>query len=260
MIITDQLNRVLDLKQTPKRIISLVPCQTELFCDLGLQDSLVGVTKFCVHPAEIRKNKTIVGGTKTIHLNKIKSLQPDIILCNKEENTKNIVKSCEEICPVHVSDIYTIEDSLQLIKQYGKIFNRMHDAELICNSIQKEQHDFRIFIIGKLKLKVVYFIWMHPWMVAAKDTFINHLLGINKLENVFQHLERYPIIDIDKENLQKEIDLIMLPSEPYPFKKKHIAGLQNYFPSVKIILVDGEMFSWYGSRLIKAFQYFKTLH
>ncbi len=133
MRLQDQLNRTIHLKETPKRIISLVPSQTELLCDLGLKSTLVGVTKFCVHPHDIKKDVAVVGGTKQINLEKIKSLSPDIILCNKEENTKEIVVACELICNVHISDVYTIEDSSELIKQYGDIFDRNKEAEEIIN-------------------------------------------------------------------------------------------------------------------------------
>ena len=124
----DQLDRILHINKTPKRIISLVPSQTELLCDLGLERSLVGVTKFCIHPIHLNKNVNIVGGTKQIDLNKIKALQPDIILCNKEENTENIVNACETICNVHISDICTIQDCLELIIQYGDIVNKKNES------------------------------------------------------------------------------------------------------------------------------------
>ena len=167
--IKDQLDRKLHLKETPKRIVSLVPSQTELLCDLGLEQNIFGVTKFCVHPVYIKSKSTIVGGTKQIHIDKIKELQPDIILCNKEENTKEIVELCEEICAVHVSDIYTLSDSLELIKQYGVIFNLEEKASIICDEIKKESDSFKAFIANKPQLKTAYFIWKNPYMVAAKS-------------------------------------------------------------------------------------------
>ena len=162
----DQLNRTIYLKNTPKRIISLVPSQTELLCDLRLKDSIVGVTKFCVHPHHIKTNATIVGGTKQINIDKIKGLSPDIILCNKEENTKDIVEACESICNVHVSDIFTIEDSLELINQYGLIFNKVVKANTIVEKIISEAQGFKDFIKNRIELKTVYFILKDPWMVA----------------------------------------------------------------------------------------------
>lgn len=131
----DQINRIIDLKKTPKRIVSLVPSQTELLVDLGLEDSIVGITKFCVHPAHIKKSKTIVGGTKTIKSEKIAKLKPDIILCNKEENTKEIVELCEKIAPTHVSNIFSINDSKELITQYAHIFSCNIEASKILQEL-----------------------------------------------------------------------------------------------------------------------------
>jgi ABC-type Fe3+-hydroxamate transport system substrate-binding protein len=254
----DQLNRKISLESIPKRIISLVPSQTELLVDLGLENNIVGITKFCVYPRHLKKEKTIVGGTKQIQLQKIKALNPDIILCNKEENTQEIVKACEQVCAVHVSDIETIYDCTQLISMYGELFQKTKEASKILYKIQFKLKDFKQFIKEKVALNVAYFIWRNPWMISGNNTFINHILQVNKFNNVFGDLGRYPEIDL-KKNFKKEIDLILLSSEPYPFKEKDIKELQIYFPNSKIILVDGEFFSWYGSRLIKAFNYFKNL-
>lgn len=260
MTLTDQLNRSLNFKEFPKRIISLVPSQTELLFDLGLESYLVGVTKFCVHPHHIKTNATIVGGTKQVHLDRIKKLNPDIVLCNKEENTKDIVESCELICNVHVSDIFTLYDSLELIKQYGSIFNIENKAKLLIAEIKKEAEHFGAFVTDKPEIKVAYFIWKNPWMVAANNTFINYLLELNKFVNVYSTKSRYPVIQLLEHQQEHNVDVVLLSSEPFPFNTSHIMEMQTYYPNAKIINVDGEMFSWYGSRLIKAFKYFKNLH
>ncbi|WP_047545558.1 ABC transporter substrate-binding protein [Psychroserpens sp. Hel_I_66] len=259
MIYKDQLQRTIVLNSTPKRIISLVPSQTELLVDLGLETSIVGVTKFCVHPSFLRKDKTIVGGTKQVHFDKIRELKPDIILCNKEENTQEMILELEKIAPVHISDIYNLEDSFELIKMYGELFSEENKAKHINSTIQKEFENFTNFIEQKPKLKVAYFIWKSPWMVAANNTFINEMLRINNFENYFKHIERYPEVNMDT-ICTDDLDVILLSSEPYPFKKEHINMLEGKFQDTKIILVDGEYFSWYGSRLTKAFKYFEKLH
>lgn len=260
MKLNDQIGRCINLKEIPKRIISLVPSQTELLVDLGLEESIVGITKFCAHPIHLKKEKTIIGGTKQIHLDKIKELKPDIILCNKEENTKDIVEACETICTVHVSDIFTIEDSLELINQYGAMFNKLDEAKNIVRKIESELKSFRVFIEKKSTLKVAYFIWKDPWMVAGNNTFINYLLKLNKFKNVYETENRYPKIEFNDATIFKNVDVVLLSSEPYPFKEKHIKELKVYYPKANIMLVDGEMFSWYGSRLTKSFKYFKNLH
>ena len=253
----DQLKRTLELEEIPKRIISLVPSQTELLVDLGLESSIVGLTKFCIHPSSLRKNKTVVGGTKQVNFDKIKVLNPDIILCNKEENTKEMILELENIAPVHISDIYNLDDALELIELYGKLFSVEKKATLLIQNIKKEYQDFRHYIKDQPKLKVAYFIWKKPWMVAAKDTFIHEMLVLNNFENYFGNVTRYPEIDVDA--IDKDIDVIMLSSEPFPFKEEHINSLELRFPDSKVVLVDGEYFSWYGSRLEEAFGYFKTL-
>lgn len=259
MILKDQIQRKIQLDATPKRIISLVPSQTELLVDLGLEESIVGLTKFCIHPEHLRKRETIVGGTKQIHIDKIKALNPDIILCNKEENTKEIVKACEQICPVHVSDIFTIEDALELMQQYGQLFDVESKSEKLINYIQKEYQAFKNFVNKKPVLNVAYFIWKTPWMVAGKDTFINHLLEYNQFHNVFSDTSRYPEIDL-KSLKEKSVDVVFLSSEPFPFKEVHIKELQEDIgQDILVKVVDGEMFSWYGSRLKYAFDYFKSL-
>ncbi|MEM5566767.1 helical backbone metal receptor [Psychroserpens sp. AS72] len=254
----DQLKRVLKIENTPTRIITLVPSQTELLVDLGLESSIVGITKFCVHPSFLRKYKTVVGGTKQVSFDKIKALNPDIILCNKEENTKEMVYELEKIAPVHISDIYNVDDALELIGLYGELFSVEKKAEDLIKNIRNELLDFQYYINDQPKLKVVYFIWKNPWMVAANKTFINEMLALNNFENHFKSLKRYP--EIELEAIDENVEVILLSSEPFPFKEEHIASLKLRFPSCKVILVDGEYFSWYGSRLKDAFGYFKTLH
>lgn len=255
MEVIDQLQRKITLPSIPKRIISLVPSQTELLVDLGLEENLVGITKFCVHPKYLRKTKTVVGGTKQVKLEKIKALDPDIILCNKEENTQKMVAELEEIAPVHVSDIVKIEDAFELMHQYGDIFQKEALVKTMVNSIRDKIAVLQEKLLDKPVKKVAYFIWKKPLMVAGKDTFIDELLKLNKFENVFKE-SRYPETTLE-ELKAKNPDLLLLSSEPFPFKEEH----KEYFSTlnIEIKLVDGEYFSWYGSRLVEAIDYFKTL-
>lgn len=241
------------------RIVSLVPSQTELLHDLGIEDQVVGITKFCVHPYHYKSTKQVVGGTKNIKIDKIKALKPDIILCNKEENTKEIVEACQEICEVHVSELYTIQDTLELIKYYGERFNARTRAANISEKINRNLNDFKIYIKDKPIIKVAYFIWRNPWMVAANQTFIQHLLELNNFENIYANLKRYPEVDINKIQQEGDPEIVMLSSEPYPFKDEHAFEIGRVAHHPKTIFVDGEYFSWYGSRLIKAFNYFKSV-
>ncbi|MFZ0488812.1 MAG: helical backbone metal receptor [Salegentibacter sp.] len=255
MIFQDQLGRRIELSSRPERIVSLVPSQTELLVDLGLEENLVGITKFCVHPPELKKIKKIVGGTKEVHFDKIAALNPDIILCNKEENTKEMVKRLEKIAPVHVSDVVNLEDAFGLMRQYGKLFRKESLAETVVSSIQKKVKTLKQQLQNKQKTRVAYVIWKKPLMVAGRNTFINSLLELNNLENVFGE-ERYPVTSLeDLRNRQPEV--VLLSTEPFPFQEKHIKDFSDL--DVQVEIVDGEYFSWYGSRLLKAMEYFKKL-
>ncbi|MDX1427508.1 MAG: helical backbone metal receptor, partial [Salegentibacter mishustinae] len=171
MEVKDQLKRKISLPNPPKRIISLVPSQTELLVDMGLEENILGITKFCVHPKHLRKYKNIVGGTKQVKLEKIKALDPDFILCNKEENTQEMVAELEEIAPVHVSDIIKIEDAFELMSQYGEIFKKEALVRTMVNSIRDKIAVLRKKLKDKQVKKVAYFIWKKPLMVAGKDNF-----------------------------------------------------------------------------------------
>ncbi len=257
MEIQDQLQRELSFKNTPKRIVSLVPSQTELLVDLGLRDHLIGITKFCVHPESLRNEIAVVGGTKKVNLEKIKALKPDIIICNKEENTEEIVSNCCDICSVWVSDIYTIQDCMNMIAEFGKLFKVEDKALDINRSIKSASQDFVEFIQDKPTRSVAYLIWKDPYMIAGQNTFINELLQLNNFQNFnCKSNQRYPQIQLEELN---KADLILLSSEPYPFKASDVQILKNAL-NKEVRLVDGEYFSWYGSRLKDAFAYFKTLH
>ena len=258
---TDQIGISHTFESVPKRIVSLVPSQTELLVDLGLEDALVGITKFCVHPVYLKSTKTIVGGTKNIKFDKIKELNPDIIICNKEENTKEIVEELSQICPVWVTDIYTIEDNNQMIRDFGEIFNKRTDAQKWIDKINFVYHDFQNFIQYNPIRKVAYFIWANPYMIAGNTTFINEMLKLNRFQNIYESKEaRYPEVELKKIRLEGDPDYVFLSSEPFPFKDEHAFEIGRFTHHAITVFVDGEMFSWYGSRLVKAFSYFKTLH
>ncbi|MFD2550263.1 ABC transporter substrate-binding protein [Bizionia sediminis] len=258
MWIKDQLYRECYFSSTPKRIVCLVPSITELICDLGLESALVGVTKFCVHPQHIRKQTTVVGGTKQVHYHKIRDLNPDIILCNKEENTQEMIAELEAIAPVHISDINTIANCIELIRMYGQVFNCAPRAEQLAEKIATAKTDFEKFTKTLPTREVAYFIWKDPWMLAANNTFIHYMLELNKFTNAFAHKKRYP--ELAPNTVYAHVDFVFLSSEPYPFKDLHKDLIHPQFPNAHVELIDGEMFSWYGSRLLLAFSYFKKLH
>ncbi len=256
----DQIGQFHRLEQTPKRIVCLVPSITELLYHLGLEDAVVGITKFCEHPVHFKKTKTIIGGTKQIHLEKIIALQPDMIIANKEENTQEMVVSLQKFAPVWVTNIITVEDALQMILDMGKLFQKNIEAQKWVQKIQQAREDFKMFIQGKPNKKVVYFIWAKPYMVAANQTFIHQMLLENGWSNGYENQKRYPEIELKKIRLQCDPDLVLLSSEPFPFKDEHAFEIGRFTHHAKTIFVDGSYFSWYGSRMHAAYAYFKQIH
>lgn len=259
-IFKDQLGREISLKKPPKRIVSLVPSQTELLCDLALENELIGITKFCVHPYHLKAIKTIVGGTKKVDFEKIKALQPDFILCNKEENSYAFLPELEKIAPTYFSDVNSIEDSINLIADLGNILNKRTEASNLIAKIDFKLSDFKNFIKEKPTRKVAYFIWANPWMVAGNDTYINEILKLNKFENIYANMSRYPKIEINKIRHEGDPDVIILSSEPFSFKDDQALEIGTYTNRSITVFGDGELFSWHGSRLLLSFDYFKELH
>jgi ABC-type Fe3+-hydroxamate transport system substrate-binding protein len=251
---TDQLNRQIHLPSVPKRIISIVPSQTELLFYLGLDKEIVGVTKFCIHPADKVNSVEKIGGTKQLNTEKIKALKPDLIIANKEENERAQVEELMKLFPVWISDIGNLPEAIDMIARVGNLVGKADEARLLSGQITQQ---FNNIAIKQSQLRTAYFIWRKPYMVAGTNTFIDDMLQQCGLINAFEK-GRYPEIDT-KSLVETNPDIILLSSEPYPFKEKHIDELKAIVPNAIIKLVDGEMFSWYGSRLLHAPLYFKQL-
>jgi ABC-type Fe3+-hydroxamate transport system substrate-binding protein len=300
----DQMGRTVVFNYLPKRIVSLVPSQTELLYHLGLTDEVVGQTLFCLHPENMHKSKPRVGGTKNFKIEKIMDLQPDLVIGNKEENDQGRIETLMQQVPVWMSDIQTLDDALEMIEKVGALVGKAEAANLLASSIRtsfeeldqtvrqsfskpipndgvsqdtlmnsaaqqtengKENSPSRAKprdnkpITENRKLKTAYFIWRKPWMVAGHETFIADILNRLGFDNVFApESSRYP--EVTGEHIRAaKLDLILLSSEPYPFKDEHIQELKQLAPQATILLVDGELFSWYGSRLIHSAAYFQGL-
>ena len=252
---TDQVGRVVTVPYPPRRIVSLVPSQTELLFDLGLGERVVGVTKFCVYPPEARQTATIIGGTKKFDFAEIAALQPDLIIGNKEENYQAGIEELAARYPVWLSDISTLPQALDMIRQVGLITGAASRAGQLAAAIA---HSFDLLPAPRPLVAVAYFIWRKPYMVAASGTFIDDMLSRAGFRNVFAGLGRYP--EITSAQLRAAAPArIFLSSEPYPFGEKHLAELREICPAAQIQLVDGELFSWYGSRLRRSAAYFETL-
>lgn len=236
-----------------KRIISLVPSLTELLIDLGLKENMAGRTKFCVHPEDEVESIEIIGGTKNPDIEHITSLAPDFILANKEENKKKDIEKLSIATTTMVTEIDSVSDALIAIHEIGQLFNRETEAAKIIERINKA-------MAAKPEtppLRTIYLIWKNPWMSVGKGTYIHDVMQMYNLENLFENQRRYPRTTLpEMQDLNPE--LILLSTEPYPFKEKNITELQELFPDAKVELVNGEWFSWYGSRMYRAFEELNT--
>lgn len=256
---TDQLGRTVRLPVfPPRRIVSLVPSQTELLHALGLEREVVGITKFCVHPPEWFQAKKRVGGTKTVSLEKVTALQPDLVLANKEENERDQIKALGERFPVWVSDVRDLPTALDMIAGVGAFTGKAEAAQMLIGDI-RTAFSTHGPTSGSYRPRAAYFIWRKPYMVAGGDTFIHAMLEAAGFENVFAAESRYP--EVSRERLATAApEVLLLSSEPYPFAEKHLAEFWELCPAARaIVVVDGELFSWYGSRLLQAPVYFRHL-
>lgn len=250
--VSDHLGRILTYTNPPQRIVSLCPAITETLFHLQLENEIVGRTRFCIHPKEQVRHVVNVGGTKEIKLDRIHSLQPDLIIAEKEENTKEIVASLEQDYPVFVFEIQTINDALRMIIDVGKLTDRSKQALQMIKEIESQWTR-----LPNVKQKrAAYVIWKNPYMVVGQHTYIQELLNKLGFINPFtNHQGRYPVVT--KAELQEaSLDYLLLATEPFPFREKHKEAFLTILPNTKPIIIDGEMF-WYGAKMIEAAAYFR---
>ena len=250
----DALGRPLRLLQTPRRIVSLVPSQTELLAALGLDEAVVGLTRFCVRPEGWKAQKTVVGGTKNVRLERVAALRPDLVLANKEENARAQVEALAELAPVYVTDVASVAEALGMIRTVGRLTGRAAAADALAGEIAAA--------FGRLPalppLSAVYLIWRDPWMTVGRDTIIHDVMAHGGFSNGFGDRTRYP--EVTPEELRAaRPDVVLLSSEPFPFAEKHVAEVEAMVPGARVARVDGEVFSWYGSRLRHTPAYLEAL-
>ncbi len=252
----DQMRRTVQVQEHPQRIISLVPSQTELLYDLGIGERVVGITKFCVHPETWFKTKHRVGGTKKVDFEKVRAMKPDLIIGNKEENDRKDIEALTQEFPVWMSDIRDLAGAVDMIERIGALTGTHEKASELLERIRQ---GFSTIVPLPEERTVAYLIWREPYMAAGQGTFINDMLLRCGLTNVFDEGDaRYPELT-PQELAEADPDVILLSSEPYPFKEKHIADINMICPGTPVRIVDGELFSWYGSRLLHAPGYFNGL-
>lgn len=258
MQILDGIGQVFHCPHKAERIVSVVPSQTELLAYLGLAHEVVGITKFCIHPEVWCRTKQRIGGTKKLNLEAVLRLNPDIVFANKEENERDDIEWLQERVPVYVSDIVQLNDALSMIHDIGAICGKSEMADQLVQDIQHERSVFAVpsGVYGT----ALYLIWKDPYMTVSEDTFIHHMLEAAGFENALEGFfeGRYPMLELS-DIIALQPKFIFLSSEPFPFGMKEVHLLKEALPDSKVVLVDGEMFSWYGPRMKKAFRYMTTL-
>lgn len=252
--VQDQTGHTVSLPSVAQRIVSIVPSQTELLYSLGLDDAVMGITRFCIHPDHWFRTKTRVGGTKDLRIEQIRSLAPDLVLANKEENNREQVEALREFCPVWTSDIQGPGDALAMISQVGQLTGKQPQADTLVRTIESAFSAMPVFT----PVRTLYLIWRNPYMAAGGDTYIDAMMQGAGFDNVLRDRPRYPELTAAAIAALKP-ELVLLSSEPYPFRDQHRAELQEILPGARILLADGEMFSWYGSRMLEAPTYFQHL-
>lgn len=258
MKITDQIGRQLEISKTPRRIVSCVPSITELIADMVGHDSLVGRTKFCVFPKSLQGQVETIGGTKNLNIEKIKALQPDLIIANKEENVQEQVEELFSITTVYVSDVKDMLDNNNMIRDLSLLLNNMEKGEQLINSINNEFQHLKEYTKSNGSTSCLYLIWKNPWMSVGGDTIINSIMNSCGLINVLENHLRYPSLSIDQIKVLNP-HIVLLSSEPFPFNEQHKGEILEILPQAQVHTVDGTMFSWYGSRMKLAPDYLRSL-
>lgn len=254
-MIRDAVGRELRLARAPRRIVSLVPSLTALLAWLGLDEEVVGLTRFCVHPAGWKARKAVIGGTKDVRLERVLELAPDLVLANWEENAREQVDALEEAgIPVYVTQVRDLAEDLRMVRDVGALVGRRERGE----ALARQTEQAFAALVGLEPLRALYLIWREPFMSVGGDTFVHAMLAEAGFVNVCGERERYPTLTPD-ELAALAPEVVLLSSEPYPFQEKHRAEVAALVGEARVVLADGELFSWYGSRILRAPDYFRRL-
>jgi ABC-type Fe3+-hydroxamate transport system substrate-binding protein len=256
MKLKDQIGREVKLGNKPKRIVSLVPSITYTLASFEMENEVKGISLFCKYPSHWKKEKTIIGGPKNIKIDRIKKLNPDLILASKEENNKKDIELLSQYFPVYVSDVKDYKSNLDFLDDMGTLLKKDEMANLFIHNI-KNLHQ-KIQKLNNKRKSAVYLIWKDPYMSVGGDTFINEMMKEAGFDNVYSNTNRYPTITI-KDIKEKNPEILLLSSEPYPFKQNHKDEWEKILPDTKVKLVKGELFTWFGTYPLIAYKYFINL-
>jgi ABC-type Fe3+-hydroxamate transport system substrate-binding protein len=254
----DASGAVVALAGPPRRLVSLVPSITETLCALGLADALVGVSAYCCEPRPALRGKPRVGGQKDPDLDRIAALAPDLVVANLEENRREDVETLRERgTPVWVTYPRTVAEGIAMIRELGAVTATEARAAELAAPLEALHARVCAATARRRAVRVFYPIWRQPWMTVSADTYIHDMLRVCGGFNVFgDAAPRYPTTSLD-EMAARRPDVILLPDEPYRFRRAHLAELACYrdVPAVaagRLHLVDGKPFCWYGPRIGEA--------
>ncbi len=244
------------------KILSLVPSLTELMFDLGLENSLVGRTAFCVHPKNRIKSIPSIGGTKQVNWEKVEAAAPTHALVNIDETPKELAEalSGKGIIPI-VTHPIAPQDNLELFRFFGRLFDREDQAEKLCQSFDSAWEELKTIQADLPDRKVLYLIWKDPFMTVSQDTYISQMLNLINWHSLgHDENRRYPEVPSTSDSIEKA-DLILFATEPFPFKDENLKEFSQEHPEIKaeLKIVDGEVFSWYGSRSIQSLRLLKQM-
>jgi ABC-type Fe3+-hydroxamate transport system substrate-binding protein len=256
--LVDASGVALELLHPPRRIVSLIPSTTETLCALGLADALVGVTVYCVEPRDVVRTKKRIGGEKDPDLDAIRTLRPDLVIANVEENLREHVDALRASgIPVWVTFPRTVREAIRMIRELGEVTATRDRAGALADELDRLYDSVAAAVATRSPVSVFYAVWRGPYMTIGRDTYIHDMLRVCGGRNVFDdRVERYPVVTLD-EVAARRPDVVLLPDEPFRFRRSHVGDFASYtdVPAVRagrIHLVDGKPFSWHGPRIADA--------
>jgi ABC-type Fe3+-hydroxamate transport system substrate-binding protein len=264
-IYTDGLYRDIEMKRTPKRVVSLVPSITETLFTFGAGDIVSAVTSFCIEPPEALESKVAVGGTKTVDVDAVKELDPDLVFANAEENREEDIRQLVRSgFKVFVTFPRTVAAAIAMMRQIAEMTGTVDRAEPILQEAQETLTEIRALSLTRPRPRVFCPIWRRPWLTIGSDTYIHDVILNAGGRNLFaDRHDRYPKVELD-EVARRIPEVILLPNEPYSFREEHKADFaeRTHVPAVRdgrIHVVDGKALCWYGPRIAEGLRSINAL-
>jgi ABC-type Fe3+-hydroxamate transport system substrate-binding protein len=225
--------------------------------DLSLDDRVVGITRFCERPKAWHASKPFVGGTKNVNVDAVRELDPDLVLANHEENVRADVEAIDAFAPTFVTDVRNVEDACRMIRVVGRLTHTTDCARELSARIEEQMEALEV----STPKRAVYLIWRDPFMTVGGDTFIHDVMTRGGFVNPFGDHTRYPEVSLET-IVDAEPDVVLCSSEPFPFhqKDRFTADLRDAMGATPVRIVDGQVFSWYGSRLLSTSRALRRLH